>query len=145
MVEPRPPFSTLIFSRSAFSDPLIGRLPSGMYLKSAVLIACLFLGGRDKVWSRPPVIPLLGINSECNPCPATRLRKGPCNGYVVDHIVALECGGKDELENLQWQTVEEGRKKDKLERQCHNQQRWYQCQRVGVSHCERKRSGGKMV
>lgn len=37
-------------------------------------------------------------------------------GYVVDHIVALACGGLDSPENMQWQTIVEGRAKDRLER-----------------------------
>jgi len=30
-------------------------------------------------------------------------------GYVVDHIVPLECGGADVPSNMQWQTVQEAR------------------------------------
>ncbi len=37
-------------------------------------------------------------------------------GYVVDHVVPLACGGVDEPSNMQWQTVEEARAKDKWER-----------------------------
>ena len=37
-------------------------------------------------------------------------------GHVVDHIVPLACGGSDEPSNMQWQTVEEGKAKDKVER-----------------------------
>ena len=50
------------------------------------------------------------------PCPGTGARKGPCNGYVIDHIKALSCGGSDAPSNMQWQTVAEGRAKDKWER-----------------------------
>lgn len=38
-------------------------------------------------------------------------------GYVVDHIVPLACGGADAPSNMQWQTIAEGKTKDKLERQ----------------------------
>ncbi len=36
-------------------------------------------------------------------------------GYVVDHIVPLKKGGCDCPSNMQWQTIEEGKKKDKWE------------------------------
>lgn len=37
-------------------------------------------------------------------------------GHVVDHIVPLACGGADAPGNMQWQTVEEAKAKDKWER-----------------------------
>jgi hypothetical protein len=37
-------------------------------------------------------------------------------GYVIDHIVPLACGGADTPSNMQWQTVAEGKLKDKSER-----------------------------
>ena len=39
-------------------------------------------------------------------------------GYVVDHTVPLECGGADSASNMQWQTVTEGKIKDRTERNC---------------------------
>ncbi len=36
-------------------------------------------------------------------------------GYVVDHIIALKHGGADAPSNMQWQTVEEAKAKDKWE------------------------------
>lgn len=51
-----------------------------------------------------------------HPCPATGEPKGPCPGYVLDHIEPLACGGADAASNLQWQTVEAGKEKDKWER-----------------------------
>jgi hypothetical protein len=39
-------------------------------------------------------------------------------GYVVDHRVALECGGADVPSNMQWQTVAEAKAKDRTERRC---------------------------
>ena len=38
-------------------------------------------------------------------------------GHVVDHIMPLACGGADDPSNMQWQTVEEAKAKDKVERQ----------------------------
>ena len=50
-----------------------------------------------------------------NPCPATGLTRGACPGYIVDHIVALKQGGRDEPGNMQWQTVEQAKAKDRAE------------------------------
>ncbi len=38
-------------------------------------------------------------------------------GHVVDHKVPLACGGADAPSNMQWQTVEEAKAKDRVERQ----------------------------
>lgn len=51
-----------------------------------------------------------------HPCPATGKTRGACPGYVKDHIVPLCAGGPDAASNMQWQTVEAGKAKDKLER-----------------------------
>lgn len=51
-----------------------------------------------------------------HPCPATGRAKGPCPGYVIDHVTPLACGGADDPANMQWQTVAEGKAKDKWER-----------------------------
>jgi hypothetical protein len=54
-----------------------------------------------------------------NPCPATGKPRGPCPGYVVDHVKPLCAGGADLPANLQWQTVPAAKLKDKLEaREC---------------------------
>jgi hypothetical protein len=50
------------------------------------------------------------------PCPSTGQARGACPGYVKDHIIALACGGVDSVENMQWQTIAEGKAKDKWER-----------------------------
>lgn len=51
-----------------------------------------------------------------NACPATGEHRLPCPGYVIDHIQALACGGADAPSNMQWQTITEGKAKDKWER-----------------------------
>jgi hypothetical protein len=50
-----------------------------------------------------------------HPCPATGKTTGACPGYVVDHIVALKKGGADQPSNMQWQTVADGKAKDRIE------------------------------
>ena len=54
-----------------------------------------------------------------HPCPSNGKTKGGCPGYVIDHISPLECGGRDDPSNMQWQTIAEGKAKDKVERHCH--------------------------
>ena len=51
-----------------------------------------------------------------HPCPANGHSSGACPGYVVDHILPLACGGADAPSNMQWQTVADGKAKDKWER-----------------------------
>jgi len=50
-----------------------------------------------------------------HPCPATHLPTGPCLGYIVDHVIARKCGGADSPANVQWQTVDEAKAKNRLE------------------------------
>ncbi len=53
-----------------------------------------------------------------HPCPTTGRGSGPCPGYVIDHLKPLECGGADSPSNMQWQTISDGKAKDKTERTC---------------------------
>jgi len=50
------------------------------------------------------------------PCPSTGQKIGACPGYVIDHKIALACGGIDAPRNMQWQTAAEARAKDRVER-----------------------------
>jgi hypothetical protein len=51
-----------------------------------------------------------------HPCPSTGKRSGGCPGYVVDHVRPLAKGGADNPSNMQWQTVQAAKEKDKWER-----------------------------
>jgi hypothetical protein len=51
-----------------------------------------------------------------HPCPSTGKGYGACPGYVVDHVKPLACGGADAPSNMNWQTIAEGKAKDKWER-----------------------------
>jgi 5-methylcytosine-specific restriction endonuclease McrA len=53
-----------------------------------------------------------------HPCPSNGRSSGSCPGYVIDHIHPLECGGADAPFNMQWQTIADGKAKDKTERNC---------------------------
>ena len=50
-----------------------------------------------------------------NPCPATGKTSGACPGYVVDHVQPLKRGGADSQSNMQWQTKEAAKIKDRTE------------------------------
>ena len=54
-----------------------------------------------------------------NPCPATGRTRGACQGWQVDHVTPLKCGGADRPANMQWLTVADHKAKTKREaRQC---------------------------
>lgn len=50
-----------------------------------------------------------------HPCPSTGKSSGACPGYVIDHVEPLKRGGADAPGNMQWQTKEDAKKKDKVE------------------------------
>jgi hypothetical protein len=51
-----------------------------------------------------------------HPWLSTGRTSGACPGYVKDHIKPLACRGPDTAANLQWQTIQAARVKDKWER-----------------------------
>jgi hypothetical protein len=51
-----------------------------------------------------------------NPCPSTGQSQGACPDWIIDHIIALACGGEDAPSNMQWQSIDEAKAKDKWER-----------------------------
>lgn len=79
-----------------------------LLLALCLLVPCADAGQRSRASIRSFV--------RANACPATHLHKLPCKGYVIDHIQALDCGGKDVAANMQWQTIAAGKAKDKWER-----------------------------
>src|SRR5476651_406645 len=52
---------------------------------------------------------------QSHPCPSTGKTSGACSGYVIDHVKPLKRGGADEPSNMQWQTKEAAKQKDKTE------------------------------
>ena len=62
-----------------------------------------------------------------HPCPETGQIKGACPGWVIDHIKPLCAGGADDPANMQWQSVDEAKRKDRWERRiCNVNYRWGQ-------------------
>lgn len=53
-----------------------------------------------------------------HPCPSTGKTSGRCPGYVIDHVMPLQCGGADAPFNMQWQTTGAAKTKDKTEAGC---------------------------
>jgi hypothetical protein len=52
---------------------------------------------------------------KAHPCPSTGKSSGACPGYVIDHVQPLKKGGPDKPSNMQWQTKEAAKAKDKWE------------------------------
>ena len=50
-----------------------------------------------------------------HPCPSTGRPRGACPGYVIDHVIPLKRGGPEAPANMQWQTIEESKAKDRIE------------------------------
>lgn len=50
-----------------------------------------------------------------HPCPSTGKTSGGCPGYVVDHVKPLKRGGQDAPSNMQWQTTQAAKDKDRTE------------------------------
>lgn len=79
----------------------------------AALMACLVATSAHAEYHRSKAALRTFVNLEA--CPATGQHRLLCPGYVIDHIKALACGGADAPENMQWQTVAEGKAKDRWE------------------------------
>jgi hypothetical protein len=84
-------------------------------LTLALAIAALSLGAPADARIKRSQSAKLAFKAQ-HPCPATGMSKGPCKGWVIDHVKPLACGGADHPDNMQWQTTAEGRAKDKWER-----------------------------
>lgn len=81
-------------------------------LAAAVAAVCLVAQAAD---TAPRSRAARDVFMRDHPCPLSHQVRGPCPGYVVDHILPLCAGGEDRPENMQWQTREQGLAKDRHE------------------------------
>ena len=97
---------------------MIDRLFVFLFLCITALLVVLSLaitdGFASQYYTRDPA--QVRAFRKANACPATHKFTGACAGYVVDHKEPLDCGGLDAPSNMQWQTLDASRAKDKWER-----------------------------
>lgn len=79
----------------------------------ALLVAALLC---LPAWSAPRSHTARAEFQRAHPCPSTGKPRGACPGYVVDHVRPLCAAGADAPENMAWQTVADGKVKDREER-----------------------------
>jgi hypothetical protein len=91
-------------------------------LKASATITVLILLALVPHWAEAKIPRSSAAKAEferASPCPATGEPRGACPGYVIDHIKPLCAGGPDNPSNMQWQTIEAAKLKDRDERrQC---------------------------
>lgn len=82
---------------------------------SAVTLALLWLllANAGMAWPRDRNVAL--DFQRLHPCPSTGKTSGACPGWVRDHVIPLCKGGPDTVANLQWQTIEAAKAKDRWE------------------------------
>jgi hypothetical protein len=80
-------------------------------LASAALAVCL------SAQAAPRSTAAVAEFKRLQPCPATSQVRGACPGWIVDHVEPLCAGGADAPSNMQWQTVEQAKAKDRGERE----------------------------
>jgi hypothetical protein len=84
-----------------------------MRLALIFVAACALSTGASAEYARSKKALRSFVNA--NACPATGLHRLPCPGWQIDHIDPLKCLGLDDVENLQWLTVEDHKSKTKRE------------------------------
>lgn len=91
-----------------------GKVPARIFLAAIALGIFGAIGSADARIKRSQTAKVEFKAS--HPCPANGATKGPCKGYVIDHVKALACGGPDAPSNMQWQDAASAKAKDKWER-----------------------------
>lgn len=86
------------------------RLRLGFAIISAVLVSAIVEARQLRSYAA------IAEFKRQQPCPSTGLPRGPCHGYIIDHVTPLCAGGADAPSNMQWQTIPEAKAKDRNER-----------------------------
>jgi hypothetical protein len=99
--------------------------PGAMSLAAAIFVSLAFnLAALSDSYAKQPRSHAARAEFQrLHPCPATGERRGRCEGWIIDHVQPL-CSAKtpeeraylDAAWNMQWQTVEEAKIKDREER-----------------------------
>ena len=79
-----------------------------------VLLMLSLTGGVEAACKRSGAVRRAFVRT--HPCPSTGLTRLPCHGFILDHIWPLCAGGADSVQNMQWQSIEDAKKKDREER-----------------------------
>lgn len=85
-------------------------------LRASLLLLCLAVASPLPTHGAPRSAKARAEFKRLNPCPATGKPRGSCPGWVIDHVHPLCAGGVDAPSNMQWQTVEDAKAKDRAER-----------------------------
>src|SRR4051812_26493907 len=96
------------FTRARLALKILMLLAALFLVSAAVFISDALASERSKQTIRE--------FRKAHPCPATGKKSGACPGYVIDHIRPLCAGGPDRPSNMQWQTVSDAKRKDRMER-----------------------------
>ena len=85
----------------------------GKIIASIFIAAAALSTGSEAGFARSKKVLREFVNQQA--CPSTGLHRLPCPGWVIDHVWPLCAGGLDDVSNLQWQTREDAKVKDKWE------------------------------
>jgi hypothetical protein len=85
----------------------------GKITASILIAACAISTGAIAEYARSKKVLREFVKQQA--CPSTGKHRLPCPGYHIDHIHPLKCLGLDDVENLQWLTIEDHKAKTRRE------------------------------